>query len=74
LPIAEPFCWTTGHARRAPPFFTEHTLADYHAVSHRTIRNWIRKGELPGYKLHAARRIDPADVEDFLARRRDEAA
>jgi excisionase family DNA binding protein len=55
-------------------FFTERTLAAYLAVSDRTIRNWIRRGELPSYKLGAARRIDPADVEDFLARRRDEAA
>jgi excisionase family DNA binding protein len=58
----------------APTFFTERSLADYLAVSDRTIRNWIRRGELPSYKLGAARRIDPADVEDFLARRRDEAA
>lgn len=55
-------------------FFTERSLAAYLAVSDRTIRNWIRRGELPSYKLGAARRIDPADVEDFLARRRDEAA
>jgi excisionase family DNA binding protein len=56
-----------------PNFFTERALADFLAVSDRTIRNWIRRGELPSYKLGAARRIDPADVEDFLARRRDEA-
>lgn len=55
-------------------FFTERTLAEYLAVSDRTIRNWIRRGELPSYKLGAARRIDPVDVEDFLARNRDEAA
>jgi excisionase family DNA binding protein len=54
--------------------FTERTLADYLAVSDRTIRNWIRRGALPSYKLGASRRIDPADVEDFLARHRDEAA
>lgn len=54
-------------------FFTERTLAAYLAVSDRTIRNWIRCGELPSYKLGAARRIDPADVEDFLVRHRDEA-
>lgn len=59
----------------APPaFFTERSLATYLAVSDRTIRNWIRRGELPSYKLGAARRIDPADVEDFLARHRDETA
>jgi excisionase family DNA binding protein len=57
-----------------PSFFTERTLAAYLAVSDRTIRNWIRRGQLPSYKLGASRRIDPADVEDFLARRRDESA
>ena len=55
-------------------FYTERSLADYLAVSDRTIRNWIRRGELASYKLGASRRIDPADVEDFLARHRDEAA
>jgi len=53
-------------------FFTERTLAAYLAVSDRTIRNWIRRGELPSYKLGASRRIDPADVDSFLAQRRDE--
>jgi excisionase family DNA binding protein len=57
-----------------PAFFTERTLAAYLSVSDRTIRNWIRRGELPSYKLGASRRIDPTDVEDFLARHRDEAA
>jgi len=57
----------------SPTFFTERSLADYLAVSDRTIRNWIRRGEL-SYKLGASRRIDPADVDAFLAARRDEAA
>jgi excisionase family DNA binding protein len=55
-------------------FYTERSLAAYLTVSDRTIRNWIRRGDLPSYKLGAARRIDPADVEDFLARHRDEAS
>jgi excisionase family DNA binding protein len=61
---------------RAPgaAFFTERTLAAYLAVSDRTIRNWIRRGELSSYKVGASRRIDPSDIEDFLARHRDEAA
>jgi excisionase family DNA binding protein len=65
-----------GMRRKAPAggFFTERTLAAYLAVSDRTIRNWIRRGELPSYKFGASRRIDPADVEDFLFRHRDEAA
>ena len=45
----------------SPSFFTERTLADFLAVSDRTIRNWIRRGDLPSYKLGAARRIDPAE-------------
>jgi excisionase family DNA binding protein len=57
-----------------PSFYTERTLAEVLAVSGRTVRNWIHRGELPSYKLGAARRIDPADVEDFLTRHRDEAA
>jgi excisionase family DNA binding protein len=65
-----------GMARKAatPSFFTERSLAAYLAVSDRTIRNWIRRGQLPSYKLGAARRIAPVDVENFLARHRDEAA
>jgi len=60
--------------RASASFFTERSLAVYLAVSDRTIRNWIRRGELPSYKLGASRRIDPADVEDFLARHRDDTA
>jgi excisionase family DNA binding protein len=77
---ADAFGAQFGHRRhgtekpRHPPFFTERSLAAYLAVSDRTIRNWIRRGELPSYKLGAARRIDPADVDAFLAERRDEAA
>lgn len=55
-----------------PTFFTERTLAAYLAVSDRTIRNWMRHGELPSYKLGASRRIDPADVDAFLEVRREE--
>lgn len=59
---------------QSEPFFTERTLATDLAVSDRTIRNWIRRGELPSYKLGASRRIDPADVDAFLEARREEAA
>lgn len=66
--------WRHEPETSSPAFFTERTLAAHLAVSDRTIRNWIRRGELPSYKLGASRRVDPADVEDFLARHRDEAA
>lgn len=76
-PMQMPSSLDIGGMERKPApvaFFTERTLASFLAVSDRTIRNWIRRGELPSYKLGASRRIDPADVEDFLARNRDEAA
>lgn len=56
-----------------PTFFTERSLAAYLSVSDGTVRNWIRRGELPSYKLGAARRIDPADVAAFLEQRREQA-
>ncbi len=58
-------------ASNARPFFTERTLADHLAVSDRTVRTWIRRGELASYKLGGSRRIDPRDVETFLAARRE---
>jgi excisionase family DNA binding protein len=61
-----------GKTPSEPAFFTERTLAAYLAVSDRTIRNWIRRGELASYKLGASRRIDPGDVDAFLEARREE--
>lgn len=36
-----------GNTDHLPSFFTERTLADYLAVSDRTVRNWIKRGDLP---------------------------
>jgi excisionase family DNA binding protein len=81
LLVAHPMYWAlplavegVGTKAPGPTFFSERTLAAYLAVSDRTIRNWIRRGELPSYKLGASRRIDPAGVDDFLARHREEAS
>lgn len=75
-PMQGPACLDRKGMKRklSAAFFTERSLATYLAVSDRTIRNWIRRGELPSYKLGAARRIDPADVDAFLAQRREEAS
>jgi excisionase family DNA binding protein len=53
------------------PFYTVKTLAKRLAVSERTIRNWVDRGELISYDLGDVRRFDPADVDSFLAARRD---
>lgn len=52
------------------PFFTTASLAAYLSLSERTIREMVKRGELPSYKVAGARRIDPVDVDSYLAERR----
>jgi excisionase family DNA binding protein len=60
----------TNLERRA--FFTPKTLAQYLALSERTVRTMLANGAIPSYRVEGARRIDPADVDFYLAQRRDE--
>jgi excisionase family DNA binding protein len=53
------------------PFFTPKTLAAYLALSERTVREMLRRGALPSYRVGGARRIDPSDVDSYLAGRRE---
>ena len=59
----------TEFERRA--FFTPRTLAQYLALSERTVRGMLSAGKLPSYRVEGARRIDPADVDRYLANRRE---
>lgn len=52
------------------PFFTTRSLAQRLALSERTVRDLIRRGDIPSYKVAGARRIDPQDVDLWLAERR----
>ncbi|HVV52422.1 MAG TPA: helix-turn-helix domain-containing protein [Polyangia bacterium] len=54
------------------PFYTIGSLAKRLTLGERTVRNWVESGELPSYKFGRSRRIDPQDVDSFLARRRDD--
>jgi excisionase family DNA binding protein len=49
-------------------FFTPKTLAAYLAVSERTIRQMLADEVIESYKIAGSRRIDPADVADYLSR------
>ena len=51
-------------------WYTPATLAKRLDVSERTVRNWIASGKLASYKIGSVRRIDPVDVDAFLARHR----
>jgi excisionase family DNA binding protein len=54
--------------RRA--FFTPKTLAAYLAVSERTVRQMLADAVIPSYRIEGSRRIDPGDVDAYLATRR----
>ena len=56
------------------PFFTPRTLADYLAVSQRTVRTLLSDGSLPSVKIAGCRRILAEDVDEFVARNRQRRA
>ena len=55
--------------RRA--FFTPRALAQHLALSERTVRSMLAAGTFTSYRVEGTRRIDPADVDAYLAERRD---
>lgn len=52
------------------PLLTPNGLAEYLSLSPRTVRDLLRSGAIPSYKLGGARRIAPADVDAWLAENR----
>ncbi len=57
---------------RRQAFFTSRSLAAYLSLSERTVRELLRIGAIPSYKVAGSRRIDPVDVEAWLAACREE--
>lgn len=57
--------------RELRPFLTPKALAEYLSISERTARDMLSKQRIPSYKVEGQRRIDPADVEEYLARNRN---
>jgi excisionase family DNA binding protein len=53
------------------PFYSVATLAAKLAISERTVREMLNRGEIPCYRIGPQRRIDPADVERWLEQRRE---
>lgn len=56
--------------REEPPFYTPSSLRRRLSISERHMRNLLRSGEIPSYKIGNCVRIDPEDVDSYLARRR----
>lgn len=55
--------------RRA--FFTPRTLAEFLALSERTVRAMLADGVIASYRIAGSRRIAPGDVDAYLSRCRD---
>lgn len=64
-------------ARRRPQgnqikFFTIAEVAECLAVATRTVRRWIKSGDLVVHRFGGVVRIAEGDLRDFLAARRDD--
>ena len=53
------------------PFFTVPTLAKKLALSERTVRDILNRGEIQCYRIGPNRRIDPQDVKRWLEERKE---
>jgi len=56
-----------------PELYRIDDIVTRYRVNEWTVRRWLGSGELRGFKLAGAWRIDPADWAAFLRRRRDDA-
>lgn len=57
--------------REEESFYTTSSLAKLLAVDEKTVKNMIREGEIPVYRVRTSVRIAPADVDSYLARNRE---
>jgi excisionase family DNA binding protein len=60
----------TSSAPRIPRFFTIKYTAENFDVCEKTVRRWIKSGQLPSHTLAGAVRISEADLVSFAAARR----
>lgn len=57
--------------RADEPFYTVAELAQRLAISERTVRDMLNRGEIPCYRIGPQRRIDPVDVSRWLEQRKE---
>lgn len=56
--------------RELRPLLSPRALAKQLAVSERTVRQMLADGDIPSYLIGSSRRVDPLDVDAYLASRR----
>lgn len=54
------------------PFYTTKGLAQRLSVTERHVRKLLETGQIRSYRIGKARRIDPKDVDSYLASRCEE--
>jgi excisionase family DNA binding protein len=59
------------HCDNQIKFFTISEVADCLGVATRTVRRWIKAGELVAHHFGAVARIAESDLRAFIARHRD---
>jgi excisionase family DNA binding protein len=57
--------------RAEEPFYSVASLAKKLAISERTVREMLNRGEIPCYRIGQQRRIDPVDVRRWLRERKE---
>ena len=53
-------------------FYSVDALARKLAISERTVRTMLNRGDLPCYRIGVQRRVDPADVRRWLEQQREQ--
>jgi excisionase family DNA binding protein len=66
-----PTARASGGVGRNEPFYTVGELAARLALSERTVRDMLNRGEIPCYRIGPQRRIDPEDLRRWLEQRRE---
>jgi excisionase family DNA binding protein len=60
------------HPARAPRFFTISYIAEFFDVSVRSVRRWVKSGDLPVHRFGArAVRVSESDLKAFAAAHRE---
>lgn len=54
------------------PFYSVEALARKLAISEKTVRTMLNRGDIPCYRIGAQRRVDPADLKRWLEQQREQ--
>lgn len=68
--VLAPTAWNDMQETTTTRLLTTEKAAHYLGVSARTVKNLMADGRLPFVKIGRSTRLDPADLNDFIAQNR----